>query len=592
MSIQQKLPLLMGGFLVVVIALSSFASYQAVKASSLDVSRQRLLALTQELAQLFEQSSKNEQKATHTLALDSAVRRFVASSGRTPQSPVLNALHKAGPRPEVTIRTEVLDANGTPMLSSIPGATLERHEELAGEITRASTGPDFTAIGRFRLIDDTLAYPSIAAIVEGNRPIGYVVRWRRVSATPQARDQLMGLLGTKASLFIGNDHGDVWTDFVGTAPKPPEGAKFAAGQIEQYSRVGGVPVVATTRPVNGVPWVVLVEFSRQSVMAPASAFLRRSVLIGLGIVILGMLVVWMISRSVTRPLTELTAAATALAAGDFSVAVKSSRTDELGTLSHAFNSMIGHVESAQQGLETKVRERTEQLRERNEELEAFGHSISHDLRAPLRAMHGFSQALLEDCGDQLGAVGTDYANRIAAGSRKMDALIQDLLAYSRVTRADMELSRVSLDDVAGEALSQLEADVASSGAVVNVAPTMPNVLANRVTLVQVVANLVANGLKFVPPGRTPSIQLRAVQSNGTTRLWIEDNGIGIDPTHHERVFGVFERLHQSEHYPGTGIGLAIVRKGIERMGGRVGVDSAVGQGSRFWIELSTAGAAS
>jgi signal transduction histidine kinase len=345
--------------------------------------------------------------------------------------------------------------------------------------------------------------------------------------------------------------------------------------------------------VASVPWTVLVEFSEQTVMAPAAAFLRRAALIGFAVLVSATLLAWFLTRSITRPLTELTSAASALAAGDYSTVVESGRTDELGELSHAFNAMVGQVESAQEKLEERVRQRTLELHERNEELETFGHSISHDLRAPLRAMHGFSQALLEDCGDQLGDVGRDYAQRVVAGARRMDLLIQDLLAYSRVSRSEMPLGSVSLADVTKEAMAQVEGDLAASGGSVNVAPDLPMVRAHRVALVQSVANLLANSLKFVPPGRAPVIRVRADRNqDGDTRLWIEDNGIGIDAAHHERVFGVFERLHGSDGYPGTGIGLAIVRKSVERMGGNVGVVSAIGEGSRFWIELPSAGAAS
>ena len=226
------------------------------------------------------------------------------------------------------------------------------------------------------------------------------------------------------------------------------------------------------------------------------------------------------------------------------------------------------------------------LRERNEERKPSG-IRSRTTFALLRAMHGFSQALLEDCGEQLDDTGKDYANRVVAGARKMDSLIQDLLAYSRVSRSDMELASVSLAEVVHEALAQIEADVVASGGTVTIASNLPMVRAHRVALVQGIANLLANALKFMPPGRTPAVRVRAEHIGGMTRLWIEDNGIGIDPAHHERVFGVFERLHQSETYPGTGIGLAIVRKSAERMGGHVGVVSAVGEGSRFWIDLKS-----
>lgn len=588
MSIQTKLPLLISGFLVVVIALYSIASYETVKAASLDVAHQRLASLTGQFAQLFDQSAKNEEKAMRTLAADTAITAFVASSGRYSRTAAQQALVKPGTRPEITIRAELLDANGSTLLAQQPDAD-ERQAELAVDIARASKGPDFAAVGRFRLINDTLAYPEVAAVLQGTHPIGFVVRWRRVAATQQARDQLTTLLGGNASLYMGNDRGDIWTDFVKQAPKPPAAAALKDSVISEYSRPGGPAVLAASHAIPGVPWVVLVELSREVVLAPANAFLRKASLIGIVVVLIASLAAWFVSRSITRPLTELTQAATALAGGAYSPVMTSARSDEVGELSRAFNTMLGRVEAAQLSLEDKVRDRTEQLHERNAELETFGHSISHDLRAPLRAMHGFSQALIEDCSDQLDDAGKEYAQRIVVGAKRMDALIQDLLAYSRASRSDMAITPVSLHDVANEAVSQVEADVASTGADVVISPALPRVMAHRVALVQSVTNLVANGIKFVVPGKTPRITIRAEQENGKTRLWVEDTGIGIDATHHERIFGVFERLHQSERYPGTGIGLAIVRKSVERMGGRVGVISAPGEGSRFWIELPTAG---
>ena len=588
MSIQQKLPLLVSGFLLLVIVLYSWASYATVRAASVDVARQRLLTLTGQIAQIYDQNLKAEIKNTRALMNDSAVRRFVASSGRLSRDAATKVLLTKGQRPELTFRTEILDTLGATVLS-IPSGPLERHEELAGDLAKAATGPDYGTIGRFRLMNDTLVAPEVLGVTEGTRVIGYVVRWRRVgTATKETRAQLSTLLGGDAQIYFGNDRGDIWTDAVSEVPKPPV-TSIKPGQIVEYTRPGGTPVLATVHGFANAPWTLLVELSRQAVMEPAAAFLRRALLIGVLVLLIGTLLVWIVSRSITKPLTNLTAAASALAAGDYSVVVPSTRTDELGELSRAFNTMTRRVEESQEGLEHKVRERTEELRSRNDELETYAHSISHDLRAPLRAMHGFSQALLEDCGPQLDDVGKDYAARVVAGARRMDALIQDLLAYSRVSRTDMELGSVNLGDVVHDALAQVEGDVAASGGAVKVAPDLPAVRAHRVALVQSVANLVANGLKFVPPGRAPELRVRAEKENGITRLWVEDNGIGIDAAHHERVFGVFERLHQSENYPGTGIGLAIVRKSVERMGGRVGVVSSVGEGSRFWIELQTAG---
>lgn len=239
-------------------------------------------------------------------------------------------------------------------------------------------------------------------------------------------------------------------------------------------------------------------------------------------------------------------------------------------------------------LEARVAERTAELREVNAELETFAFSVSHDLRAPLRAMEGFGEALLEDYGDRLDGEGRDYAESIADAARRMDLLIQDLLAYSRVRRSEMPLGVTRLELAVEEAQMQIGAAAEAARAEIRLEPPLPAVRGHHATLVQAVANLLGNAIKFVAPGTRPKIRVRAETREDRVRLWVEDNGIGIAAEHHGRVFTVFERLHSPDHYPGTGIGLAIVRRGIERMGGEVGVESAEGQGSRFWIDLPQA----
>jgi signal transduction histidine kinase len=242
-------------------------------------------------------------------------------------------------------------------------------------------------------------------------------------------------------------------------------------------------------------------------------------------------------------------------------------------------------------MEARMQERQAALEQSQAELEAFSYSVSHDLRAPLRAVEGFSQAILEDYGDRLDSTGRDYADRLVGAARNMDALIRDLLAYSRLSRAEMPLVPVSLKDVVKEVLASMEGEIAERKARVAVESHLPDVLAHSTTLVQVVLNLVRNAVKFVPSGETPRIQIYANPQAGKVRLIVRDNGIGIDPRHQERIFLPFERLHAADRYPGTGIGLSIVRRAVERMGGKVGVISAVGEGSRFWVELPAAGPA-
>jgi PAS domain S-box-containing protein len=239
-------------------------------------------------------------------------------------------------------------------------------------------------------------------------------------------------------------------------------------------------------------------------------------------------------------------------------------------------------------LEQRVEERTRRLAEVNSELQAFAYSVSHDLRAPLRAMQGFGQALTEDYGEQLDELGRNYLGRIVAGAKQMDVLILDLLAFSRLSREEVVLGPVSLDSAIDAALSQANGPLRERNANVEVVRPAPIVSAHAPVLIQVLANLISNAVKFVAAGTTPKVRLRPENRGQRVRLWVEDNGIGIADEHQKRIFEVFQRLHSAAEYPGTGIGLAIVRKGVERLGGTAGVESTLGEGSRFWIELPQA----
>jgi signal transduction histidine kinase len=237
-------------------------------------------------------------------------------------------------------------------------------------------------------------------------------------------------------------------------------------------------------------------------------------------------------------------------------------------------------------LELREQERKfSELEEVKRELDGFAYSVAHDLRSPLRAMTGFSEALLEEYADKLDATGRDYATRILCSAKRMDSLIQDLLAYSRLSRGEIVLEPVALGPLIQEILTQMSPELKERRASVRIDEPLPRVTAHPVLLTQVLTNLLSNAIKFMVPGVDPEVRIRAEGSADRIRLWVEDNGIGIAAEHHERIFRVFERLHLEERYPGTGIGLAIVRRAVERLHGQAGVESEPGKGSRFWISL-------
>ena len=232
-----------------------------------------------------------------------------------------------------------------------------------------------------------------------------------------------------------------------------------------------------------------------------------------------------------------------------------------------------------------------QLSAANEELESFSYSVSHDLRGPVRAMNGFSDALISDYQKGLPPEAVDFLTRIKKAATRMDALICDILDYSRVAKTDLALQPVDLETVLQSIIQNYDNLRLPHARVLFNGP-FPPVHAHEGCLTQCLSNLLVNAVKFVPKGKMPEIQVRVEDGPSGVRIWVEDNGIGIDPSHHGRIFQMFGRINEASLYEGTGIGLTIVKKGAERMGGSVGVESTLGQGSRFWIELppaSTAG---
>ena len=274
---------------------------------------------------------------------------------------------------------------------------------------------------------------------------------------------------------------------------------------------------------------------------------------------------------------------------DSAAPVCNAKKDMLGVVlvfHDATEARRGHraLKAQAEELERKVIERTIALQRTVNDLESFSYTVSHDLRSPLRAMLGYATALLEDFADSMPETAKDYLGRIKRAAERLDHLIQDLLTFSRLTTESTMVQQVDLDRLVKEILLQYpdfhgdKADIAIHG-------PLPAVLGHESALTQVVANLISNAVKFVPKDRKPTIQVRVEPGEHTIKLWIEDNGIGIAKENQARIFKIFEQLNNPGTYSGTGIGLALVKKSVEKMQGSVGVESEEGKGSRFWVEL-------
>lgn len=289
-------------------------------------------------------------------------------------------------------------------------------------------------------------------------------------------------------------------------------------------------------------------------------------------------------------------------------------------LEQALRDTRDDLAQANASLERKIQERTAKLREAMAELEHFSYTITHDMRAPLRAIQGFSLILSEQGSDSEERLRQDYLQRICNAANRMDKLITDALDYSRVVREEFKLAPIDINALLRGILDSYpqfqppEAEVQVDG-------PLPTVLGNEAGLTQCISNLLNNAVKFVKPGQQPKVRIWAEKrklaagegrpfaggeepseqapllgqaapgssftpqtgSGSVVRIWIEDNGIGIPREYQDKIWGMFQKLHRD--YEGTGIGLALVRKVLQRLGGAIGVESESGQGSRFWIEL-------
>jgi len=570
LSIRQQLPLLICLLLILVISLFGTISYMGVRRASMAIGEQRLQSLTEELASLFQQNGHSLAAGTQALARQEEITHYFngdtaagATSGRTRE-----ALGKML-ADTMTVRTELRDLRGNLLLAA--GRSVAA--DVAGEFGAKEHDTPF--VGRIYISADSMFYPSIAPVSGGGRPEGYLLRWRPVRTTPKAVLQLSQLLGTKAALYFGNDDGTLWTDML----KPVANSSPAARnprKLLHYIRPDG-KVIGYTTSIPGTRWVIMVELSEGLILEAANRFLYWMLGIGAVLVITGSGIAWFISRSVTRRLDRLMRATTVIAEGDYSSRVPVDRQDEIGKLAASFNTMMTQVRHTQEDLENKVKLRTG-------ELEAFSYSVSHDLRAPLRAVSGYTMMLKEDYEHSFDDEARRITGNILSNVKMMGRLIDDLIGFSRLGKRDARKQATDMKELVEICVAELIPNWPEGMFQMDIG-ALPVCMGDSDLLKQVWINLIGNSMKYSSRQAEPRIDIGAMGEATGTVYFVQDNGAGFDMQYADKLFKVFQRLHSQEEFEGTGVGLALVKRILDKHRGEIWAESSPGNGAVFYFRI-------
>ncbi|MFI5161934.1 MAG: ATP-binding protein [Sphingobacteriales bacterium] len=539
--------------------------------------------LTTQVSTMFGQSAQMVLKIEHSTATQNTVIQFVKSSGKKFRNEALKELEKLH-KDSTWVSIELLDQNLVPLLRSNK-STVNINVDTKDVIAFTHVGPDSGKVGKIHNIGGLMYYPAIATVADQSHIIGYVVCWQMLRVTPQAVAQFSQLIGAGTTLYIANTDGSLWTDLM----KPVSALPFKLiniGEPVEYTGADGSAMMAKMQPVPNTAWLAAITFSEQNILEGVNGFMKWIFLFGVLLTAVGIFAAWVMSRNITRPLNLLTIAAKAISEGNYSSPklIEVHRDDELGELANAFNIMTAEVYHVWQNLDNKVKERTVQLELVNKELEAFSYSVSHDLRTPLRAINGYSIMLKEDYEAKLDSEGKRIIGNVITNARMMGQLIDDLLAFSRLGKKELVKAKIDMQLLAINVVNELLQNDTELNYHINIG-LLPPAEADHGMIKQVLINLLNNAIKYSSKNAHPEIELGARDEETRIIYYVKDNGVGFDMAYAGKLFGVFQRLHSQEEFEGTGVGLALVKRIIDKHKGEVWAEGEENIGATFYFSL-------
>jgi signal transduction histidine kinase len=636
-SLTRKLPFITAVVVMLVLATSLVLTYQALTSSRMEAVHDRLMHVTAQLVQSSDQTFKARAALYHQAATSDSVLAALHAAGAAvpPRDSVLAAraaevLRRLRTAPDSSLPIELWTADGRRVAhvgTAVPNdprvvapPELRAFAEHGAELPVGRAVPDSVRYGPLYAVGGKVLFWSVVPVLEGGRPVGYIAQQRLIRATRQADRAVKELIGNDASLYLHNVTDNFWASYVGDPTVPLVDIDTAVGDF--IGRRPGVgEVTAYEARITGTPWAITLEAPLGAVLAEPRAALRRLMLISVALLSIGVMVAWIASRRIARPIESLASLSEAIARGNYQTRVPDSSgrptRDEVARLAASFNRMAGEIEVSHRALESQVEEAlavSQQLELTNQQLQQLSRDaeeardaaqyanraksdflavMSHELRTPLNAIGGYADILRLGI---YGAVTDDQRNaleRITRSQQMLLSLINDVLNFAKVDagRVQYRVEDVPLRD----ALTTLEVLIAPQLGAKSLtyrheecAPAIV-VRADREKLQQIVINLLTNAVKFTPKRGT--ITLSCGVEGELALVNVSDTGIGIPADRLDAIFDPFVQVDRSLNrvHDGIGLGLSISRDLATGMGGTLTVRSVPDKGSTFTLRLRRAG---
>ena len=588
-SLQWKLPLAISAVLLVVLTAFVVIAYLAVRRSALDTADERLRNLTSQFSQILSGEAPPAIRRLDSVAARPEVQSFLVMPDSAHRVAAVQSLRQS-PRPERVAAIEMWSDEGGRILAIGDTAHLPA-EGLLESLPRRDSG----AVGAFTLAGDSLVLPTIVPVtIRGNRR-GYLVEWRYISASAQETNAILQLIGSESALLLGSPSTGVWTDRQQVVSPPPV-ALDQISTITTYERPGSGRRRAMGAAIPATPWVMVIEFAEDSVLAPATRFVTRTLLIAAALLVAGFVGVWLIIRRMTLPLRQLTEAADAISQGDYARRVRFHRENELGTLATAFNVMAERVEETHRRLEDKISElrSTQEQFAHAQRMEAVGRlagGVAHDFNNLLTVILGETELALKMPEDDPGPALTEIRR---AGERAA-VLTRQLLAFSR--RQLVEPVVFSMNELVVDLEKMLTRLIGEDITLVTKsAAEIPTVRADRGQIEQVLVNLVVNSRDAMPKGGRITIETFTVRLDATyaqsrsdvtpgdyVMISVSDTGQGMTADTQSHLFEPF--FTTKDRSRGTGLGLATSYGIVKQSGGHIAAYSEPGVGTTMRVYL-------